>query len=306
MPNFDVICIGLANPSFVTRVGKHPKDNSHEYFREYNIGLATDAAIVAGTLGRWGCSVTLICNDLGNDLLGKAYQSLLFSHNIKGEIVLNPEIQTPFECIISDKNDNRRWYSPSDNLYSDFHDKLNKVDFKKAKYIYTDWYSKKTFDIAIRQSISSKKRLFVNLGKTGDKILSKLPNIPSCILQYSIDPSISFREICIIYTKLFNSLNSTELYITRSYKGCVWFSNNKFCIIEKENYPVTDTNGAGATFSAALIFSKLHEYDFKKQMLFSISAAYIKCKQIGIINHSYADILNTMDRIEHKISFGEL
>jgi len=277
------VCVGLISPALVAHVPRHPKGNSHAYYRQKQRIVGTDAPIVAATLATWGLQVELIGNALGADELGRTAESDLRKFGVNGRIELRPELETPLELIFVDENDVRVWYSEdAPSLWAT----ITEADFSaisKATYVYTDWYALEGAAAAIERALRESCPVLVNLGRSAWKS-KEAPEIwrAATFLQASVGKEMSEQESWDVLEFLSSSSDARVVVVTRGSAGCLAKSGaTHFRLESPENHRV-DTNGAGATFSAGLINGLVRKWPIHQTLLFASAVATRKCAEQGI------------------------
>lgn len=295
---FDVVCVGLANPSIVVEVTDHPNRNQHTdyYFRYFT--FATDAAIVAVTLASWGLKVKLICNTLGGDYFGKMYLDMLHSAGVICDISLVEDIQTPLGFVFSGNNDDRRWYEEKSKIWDSLLS-ADLSDIAKSKIIYTDWYAEEGALRACRFAFRNNIPVFLNIGRSGLKspIINDLLHFSSyCQGYYNMRGNIN--SWIHATHELSRNINNKNAILTSSSFGAISVANDKGVKVTPPTLDVIDTNGAGATFSAASIFSKLNNWDIDADLSFSCAAAMLKCQTRGVLKKDVNYILDVTRNLD--------
>ncbi|MDE2688645.1 MAG: PfkB family carbohydrate kinase [Chloroflexota bacterium] len=84
-------------------------------------------------------------------------------------------------------------------------------------------------------------------------------------------------------------------------EGDVWMEDGAAIHVEAPVLDVADTCGAGATFSAAFISSRLNESEFDWCLRFAVAAASLKCSVIGPRAFSPADVNRLADTLPATI-----
>ena len=303
METYDVVCIGYVGLSLNAHVDSHPISTPHSYFWEKKWGVSTDVSIVASTLARWGLKVLLIGNSIGNDFFGKMYMDAINENGVITRIGQRSDIETPLECIFTDQHDTRYWYSEDNPQVWMTLSQKNMLPIINSKLLYVDWYATtgvtKAVDIASQNNIP----VYLNLGRSACSA-----NIPfgiaekSTYCQTGVDVTKSIKDSKLLACSIQNKYSLDTVIVTQGEHGCVGCKMRDTYYAKPPSINIVDTNGAGATFSAASIYSKLAGWDFVRELTFATSAASIKCETFGLLNKA----INEIEDITHSVSIVRL
>jgi len=291
MKRRSAICVGLVGPSFVARVSQYPGGNGHALYRDYGWALATDAAIVAATLGRWGTRARLIGNGLGKDALGREYIRWVRSFGVAVDIALRRDFVTPVEVILVDGSGARTWYSQENPaLWGTVSDaSLNAL--RDADFVYTDWYAGEGAQKTIRVAAGGGVPVFLNLGSSGARA-----NLPQwmwracAFFQAHVQDGEGLSGALEALEAITRKVQGRPVILTRGRRGCVAEIKGIRYQIRGQKTRVVDTNGAGATFSAGFMRSILLGSTPVQALSFASAAATLKCTAFGITACSHREI----------------
>jgi ribokinase len=285
-------------PSLVARVAQHPTDNGHAEYRDAQWQIGADAAIVAATLAQWGIATTILGNALGRDALGRDFARVLRSYGLRRQIRLRRDLVTPLEFIAADARDVRVWYTPE---CADVWKTIEAADFRviaTSLFLYTDWYAEDGASAASRAAAAHAVPLLLNLGRSAWH-RERFPRFAehASILQVSCDERAATASAEDILSDLRARTDVPSIVVTHGRHGCVASVQGRIYRVPAPNVDVVDTNGAGAAFSAALIYARLHAWAPLEQLRFACAAGALKCGAPGIIQHSAASVRNAMRRM---------
>lgn len=296
-----VSCVGLISPCLVTRVETHPRDNEHSYYRDAFWQIGTDAGIVAATLAHWGVAATLVANALGRDALGREFVRTLRAHGVQGDLRLRDDIATPIEVIVADSRDVRVWYTPeASEVWNTIAD-ASLASIEASSYVYSDWYALEGAGSAVRTASKAAVPALLNLGRTAWRADSMPPyGGLAAALQASCDDRDDADVAEAMLADLRARVDVPTIVVTHGRKGCLASVANVSYRVSAPRAAVVDTNGAGATFSAAFILARLKRWDVLEQLRFACTAASLKCEAPGIIKHSVAEVQAVMTNGAHR------
>jgi len=282
-------------PSLVVRVAQHPTDNEHAEYRNAQWEIGADAAIVAATLAQWGIATTVLGNALGRDALGRDFARVLRSYGLRRQLRLRRDLVTPLEFIAADARDVRVWFTPG---CADTWKTLESADFRvvaTSLFLYTDWYAEAGAEAASKAAAAHAVPLLLNLGRSawrGERFPAFAEH--ASILQVSCDERAATNSAEDMLDDLCARAEAPLIVVTHGRHGCVASVQGRVYRVPAPNVNVVDTNGAGAAFSAALIYAQLHAWEPLEQLRFACAAGALKCGAPGIIQHSAASVRAAM------------
>ena len=276
-----VVCFGMITPARVLVVDELPPWNTGAVWTEGAEFVSDDAAIVAGLLAGLGVEVDLIGSALGDDDAGRKTVDMLKGMGVGGNFELRRDIETPFEVNISDSVGGRTYYwKRSPELLATLDD-ANLSALRGASMLYVDWYDAPHIERAMRQAWQLDVPVFINMEhchQDAEMLMSLAPYADVC--QAVTDASQRGGDAERVARLLTESGASTAL-VTMASKGVVGMEDGAVIHIEAPALDVVDTCGAGATFSAAFISSRLNGSEFERSLKFAVAAASLKCSVVG-------------------------
>ena len=262
-------------------VDKLPEWNSGAVWTEGAEFVSDDAAIVAGLLAELGVEAELIGSALGDDDAGSKTIDMLSKMGVRGNFELRQDIETPFEVNISDSSGGRTYFW---NRRPELLATLDDADLsplRNASMLYVDWYDAPYIERAMRHARRLDVPVFLNLeyGHQDAKTLRSLAPY-AAVCQAVTDASQLGGDAERVANLLTESGASTAL-VTLASKGAVGMNDGSVIHVEAPALDIIDTCGAGATFSAAFISSRLNGNEFERSLKFAVSAASLKCSAVG-------------------------
>lgn len=292
-----VVCFGMITPARVLVVDELPEWNTGAVWTEGAEFVSDDAAIVAGLLAGFGIEVELIGSALGDDGAGRQTVEMLSRMGVRGDFELRQGIETPFEVNISDSKGGRTYFW---NRRPELLATLGEADLsplQNASLLYVDWYDSPYIERAIHYARQLEIPVFLNLEhghQDADALKSLIPYATIC--QAVTDASQLGQDAVTVARLLADSGVPTAL-VTLASKGAVGIEDGAVIHVEAPSLDITDTCGAGATFSAAFISSRLNGSEFERSLRFAVAAASLKCTVIGPRAFSSAEVNQLADSL---------
>jgi len=280
----------MITPARVLVVDELPKWNTGAVWTEGAEFVSDDAAIVAGLLAGFGTESELIGSALGDDAAGRRTVEMLDRMGVRGNFELRQGIETPFEVNISDSKGGRTYYW---NRRPELLATLEEADLsplESASLLYVDWYDSPHIERAMRYARHLDIPVFLNIEhghEDAETFKSLMPHTTIC--QAVTDASQLGQDAAGVARLLTESGVSTAL-VTMASKGVVGVEDGTAIHVEAPVLDVADTCGAGATFSAAFISSRLNGNEFEWCLRFAVAAASLKCSVIGPRAFSPAEV----------------
>ncbi len=300
-PQAEVVCFGMIIPAVVMTVDALPAHNTGVQAKAVREFISDDAAIVATLLRGWDVRSGLIGTALGDDDAGRKAVQQLKRLGVLGHIRLSPDITTPFEVNVSDLSGARTYFW---QRHPDILATLDTADLSLltgARLLYVDWYDG---DYILRPMAEARRQgipVLLNLesGHEDPEVLSRYAQ-HATICQVVTDPAQrSGNPLTIAQTVL--AAGAETVVVTLEEKGCLVARRDMWFRVEAPTVAVVDGCGAGATFSAGVIYGSLRSWELESVVRFAIAAASLKCTVVGLQAFPLPDIhqLAADLKIEH-------
>lgn len=296
-----VVCFGMITPARVLVVDELPEWNTGAVWTEGAEFVSDDAAIVAGLLAGFGTEVELIGSALGDDDAGRQTVEMLRRMGVRGDFELRRGIETPFEVNISDSKGGGRTYfwNRRPELLATLED-ADLSTLESASLLYVDWYDSPYIERAMRRARQLGVPVFLNIEhghEDAEALKALMPHATIC--QAVTDASQLGQDAAGVARLLTESGVSTAL-VTLASKGAVGMEGGTAIHVEAPGLEITDTCGAGATFSAAFISSRLNGCELERCLRFAVAAASLKCSVIGPRAFSPAEVNRLADSLPSR------
>lgn len=273
----DVVCFGVLFPARVATVEEYPKADSGADILSLIESIGADAPITSLTLDGLGCRVGLISNDIGNDLDGRRLLNRFKRTDIVTTVTLLGDVSTPFCLNVVDRDGNRTWFTFLSNAVEG----LLTADLSlvcQTDILYVDAYppiwqaSVRAIDCAIELGVP----IFVNLDCVPNEELGRrLQKGVSVIQRGAVGQSIEqAREMAQTF---FDSYSASLCVITMARHGVIYTNHSGTFYLPAHDVKVANTAGAGATFSAGLIFGRVQSWPDDETVAFANALAGLYC-----------------------------
>lgn len=289
----DAVCFGLLFPMLAATVEEYPKADSGAEILSLNEFIGADAPITSLTLDGLGCRVGLISNDLGNDAGGQELLERLNRTGIVTTASTLGDVQTPFCLTVVDRDSNRTWFS----YYSDSIETLLTADLslvQQTDLLYVDVYAQilsaslRAIDCAIELGVP----FLVNLNEDvlNEELGLRLQRGTSVIQIGAVGQSIEkAREMAQTF---FDSYSPSLCVITIARDGVIYTNHSGTFHLPAHDIEVANTAGAGATFSAGLVFGRVRSWPDDETVAFANALAGLFCSlPSGFSRLSEADVI---------------
>ncbi len=273
----DVVCFGVLFPMRIATVEEYPKADSGADILSLIEFIGADAPITSLTLDGLGCRVGLISNDIGNDLDGRRLLNRFKRTDIVTTVTLLGDVSTPFCLTVVDRDGNRTWFT----FLSNAAEGLLTADLSlvcQTDILYVDAYppiwqaSVRAIDCAIELGVP----IFVNLDYVPNEELGRrLQKGVSVIQRGAVGQSIEqAREMAQTF---FDSYSASLCVITMARHGVIYTNHSGTFYLPAHDVKVANTAGAGATFSAGLIFGRVQSWPDDETVAFANALAGLYC-----------------------------
>ncbi len=277
----EVVCFGMLTPAVVLVVDELPAHNTGALIKQMREFISDDAAIVATVLRGWDVRCGLIGTALGDDPRGREVAQQLRALGIQGEVRLSPHIETPFEVNVSDRFGARTYFWKRDPEVLATLDTADLSMLRGARWLYVDWYDGdhilRPMDEARRLGVS----VFLNLehGHEDAALLERYAR-RATICQAVTDAAQRGGDPLAVAHKLLDAGVETVL-VTLAGDGALAVGDGQALRVRAPRVAVVDGCGAGATFSAGVIYGRLRGWDLARTLRFATAAASLKCTVVG-------------------------
>jgi sugar/nucleoside kinase (ribokinase family) len=274
----DVVCCGILFPLHVAAVEEYPKADSGTDILSLIEVIGADAPITSLTLDGLGCSVGLISNNIGKDPAGRDLLDRLKRTDIVTTVTLLDDVSTPFCLTVVDRDGNRTWFTfVSDSVESLLTADLSLVG--QTDLFYVDVYgqtwpaSVRAIDCAIELGVP----IFVNLDEhlPNEELDRRLQRGVSVIQGAA--PGQSIERAREMTQTLFESYSASLCVLTAGRHGVIYANHSGTYHLPAHDVKVVNTCGAGATFSAGLIFGRVQSWPDDETVAFANALAGLFC-----------------------------
>ena len=271
----------MITPARVLVVDEMPDWNTGAVWTEGAEFVSDDAAIVAGLLAGFGAEVELIGSTLGDDDAGRKTIDMLDKMGVRGNFELRQGIETPFEVNVSDVSGGRTYFwNRRPELLATLDD-ADLYPLHGASMLYVDWYDAPHIERAMRYARELDVPVFLNIehGHQNPETLRSL--IPYATICQAVTDASQLGGDAERVARLLTESGVPSALVTLASAGVVGMENGTVIHIEAPTLDIVDTCGAGATFSAAFIRSRLNGSGFERSLRFAVAAASLKCSVVG-------------------------
>jgi sugar/nucleoside kinase (ribokinase family) len=289
----DVVCFGILFPLLVATIDEYPKADFGANILSLNEFIGADAPITSFILDGLGCRVGLISNDVGNDPGGRALLDHLKGTDIITAVSMLGDMSTPFCLTVVDRDSNRTWFT----FISDALESLLTVDLSlvpQTDFLYVDAYPQ-IFEATVRVidcAIEFGVPFIVNLSENvpNEELGRCLQRGTSIIQRGAVDQSIEkAREMAQTY---FDSFSPSLCAVTMARDGVIYTNHSGTYHLPAHDIEVANTAGAGATFSAGLLFGRVRSWPDDETVAFANALAGLYCSvPSGFTCFSVADVM---------------
>ena len=271
----------MITPARVLVVDELPDWNSGAVWTVGAEFVSDDAAIVAGLLAGWDVETELVGSALGDDDAGRKTVDMLNRMGVAGRFELRQDIETPFEVNVSDSGGGRTYFW---NRRPELLSTLDEADISAlsgASMLYVDWYDAPHIERAMSHARQLGVPVFLNIehGHQDTEVLTSLAPYAT-ICQAVTDASQLGGDARRVAELLMENGVSAAL-VTLASGGAIGMEGDNVIHVEAPTLDIVDTCGAGATFSAASIKSRLNGSELESSLRFAVAAASLKCSVVG-------------------------
>jgi sugar/nucleoside kinase (ribokinase family) len=288
----DVVCFGVLSAMRVATVEEYPKADSGATILSLMELMCADAVITGVILDGLGCRVGLISNDVGNDPDGRDLLDRFKGTDIVTTATLIDGANTPLWFVVVDRDDNRTWFA----FLSNAEESLLAVDLSlvcQTEFFYVDVYpeiwqaSIRAMDYAFELGVP----IFVNLSGfvPNEEMNRRLQQGVSVIQGSAAGQSVEqAREMAQTF---FDSYSASLCVLTMGRQGVIYTNHSGTYRLPAHKVKVTNTAGAGAAFSAGLIFGHVRSWLDDEAVAFANALAGLYCSvPAGISSFSATEV----------------
>ena len=293
-----VVCFGFLTYCLLLVIDSFPSQNGGEPILEAVDSLGDDAAIVACTLSRWKIPAQLISSPVGDDYYGERVVEQLRTSGLAVGPQVQPGQKTPFEVGIVDSSGSRTYFQRREHQVVSSLAMPSVAQLSGARMLYVDWYDGPEILSAVGRASSLAVPVFLNLESSfhdSPQLLDLLRHTDIC--QVSLDEPGASGEAVDIARGLIDRGASTVL-VTMGANGCTVARSGQAFSIQPPEVEVIDGYGAGAAFSAGVIYGILNELPLDKAAQFATAHAGLKCGVTGITDFPIESILRVAADLE--------
>ena len=303
----DVFCFGMITPARALVVDSLPSWNTGAVWTDGAEFVSDDAAIVAGLLSRWGTRTELAGNALGDDDAGRGAVRMLREMGVGGRFELRAGLRTPFEINVSDRSRGGRTYLW--NRRPDVLATLDDADLSAlgaAKLLYVDWYDAPYIERAMKAAKSLGVPVMLNLEhahSSPETLDTLLPYATICQAVTDAAQLDGDVESAADLARLLTNRGVETALVTLASGGAVGVDsaeNGAPLHVAAPETRVLDVCGAGATFSAMYIASRLAGRELERSLRFAVAAASLKCTVAGPVAFPLAEVRALADTLETR------
>ena len=276
-----MVCLGFLTYCMLLLVETFPTKNDGAPIREVVDSFGDDAAIVASILARWKVPTTLVSTPVGDDYYGSKVLEQLKASDIDVAQRLKRGATTPLEVGIVDGTGSRTYFQQRDPRAIASLPTPSIGQLSKARLLYVDWYDGTKVPDAMESARAQGVPVFLNLEsryRDSPKLADLLPYTDVC--QVSMDEPRASGDPLDIARALLDEGVGTVL-VTLGADGCAVAQRSQAFRIRSPAVKVIDGYGAGAAFSAGVIYGLQAGWTLECSARFATAHAGMKCGIAG-------------------------
>ena len=293
-----MVCFGFLTYCLLLMVDELPPKNGGALVRGSVDTVGDDAAIVASVLTNWRVPTRLISSPVGNDHYGETVTGHLNSWGVDVEHRVRQGLTTPVEIGIVDAGGGRTYFQRRDHSALAALRAPSLHQLSGAGLPYVDWYDGPSVLAATETAVSLGVPVFLNLQSQNGRnpSLSDLMRYAT-ICQVSMDEPGSCGSAVDTARSLIN-LGTGTVLVTLGAEGCLVAQGRQAYSIQAPRVKVVDCYGAGAAFSAGIIYGFRAGWPLESSARFAAAYAGLKRQEAGIAGLSAAEIQETAATLE--------
>jgi sugar/nucleoside kinase (ribokinase family) len=286
----EVVCFGFLTYCLLLMVDQLPPRNGGAAVLETVDTVGDDAAIVASILTRWKVPTRLVSSPVGNDHHGQKVMNHLNAWGVDLEERVSHEITTPVEVGIVDGSGGRTYFQRRDASAMAALTPPVPGQLSRAGMLYVDWYDGPSIPAAMEIAFSRGVPVFLNLESQYNKdspLTGMLQHTRIC--QVSLDEPGAGEDPVEVARWLVDQGVGTAL-VTMGSDGCVVAQGRGAFRVLPPAVQVADCYGAGAAFSAGIIYGVRAGWALEASARFASAYAGLKCEVKGMAKLSVREI----------------
>ncbi len=299
-PVGDVVCFGFLTHCLLMMVEHLPSQNGGAFVLDTFETVGDDAVIVASILNRWEVPTRLISSPVGDDHHGEKVIEHLGAWGVDAEQRVSEGLTTPLEVGIVDASGARTYFQRRGPAAMATLTAPHPGQLSGAGLLYVDWYDGPSVLAAMEIASSQGTPVFLNLESQYDDN-PRLPGLlrNASICQVSMDEPGASGDPVDVARSLIDQGVGTAL-VTLGANGCVVAQGRQaFCILPPE-IRVIDGFGAGAAFSAGIIYGLRAGWSLENSARFASAYAALKCEVGGISALSISEVQKAAANVDSR------
>lgn len=250
--------------------------------------------MIALALAQWGVPAHLICNALGNDPAGRAAIQRLQEAGASSTLQLADGYETPIEVDICDLSGTRTWFVEGNQTIWNTICAADRSAIPNAGMVYLDWYARPCATEIAELAKSSGVPLYLNVEyslaapHTNAELIRH-----AAVCQTFVEESATERD-ALALARALTGHGAPRAIVTRGRHGCVGIEGERVCIIPAPQVKVAAAIGAGAAFSAGMIYALVQGWDFERALRFAVASGSYKCQFLAPPRVSVSEIESFM------------
>lgn len=280
-----IACLGFINPGLALSVDQYPPANGGTFVQAKQFYLGSDAVIVANALAKWGMRAHLLTNALGDDEMGRNTKQQLHAAGVAGDLTLLPNVATPIEIDVCDRQGKRTWFvEQAWSLFGTIA-AADLAPIQHANMLYVDWYAgDDVVERALQMAQLHSVPVYLNVecaAAAPERYASWIKRA-DLVQTWINDDDISRNDATIAWelAERLCSLGAKLAVVTRGKDGCVAQSAGETVCLQAPKVAIAGTLGAGAIFSAGMMYGHHRGWSLLETARFAMYAASLKCRNL--------------------------
>ncbi|MCW1968709.1 MAG: carbohydrate kinase family protein [Anaerolineae bacterium] len=280
-----IACLGFINPGLALSVDHYPLANGGTFVQAKKFYLGSDAVIVANALSKWGMKAHLITNALGDDTMGRNAKRQLQAAGVLGELILQPNVATPVEIDVCDQQGKRTWFvEQAWSLFGTIA-AADLTPIQHANMLYIDWYAgEDVVDRALQTAQTQGVPVYLNVECTAaePERYAEWIKRADLVQTWINDDDVSRNDATVAWelAERLCKLGAKVAVVTRGKDGCVARSATESVSLQAPKVAIVGTLGAGAIFSAGMMYGHHRGWSLLDTARFAMYAASLKCRNL--------------------------